>query len=72
LLTVGAGLAITHHNQSQADQSGAQAFQDKLEAERAGGSRNVAQDPNAQKREAEQKEQALKALREQQTQTQKQ
>jgi RNA polymerase sigma factor (sigma-70 family) len=68
LLAVGASLAVTHLHRSQAAQNEAQAQQSKLEAERAGLTANVAQDPNAQKLEAEQKEQEQKALREQQAQ----
>ncbi|HVV70963.1 MAG TPA: hypothetical protein VHI52_05605, partial [Verrucomicrobiae bacterium] len=56
----GAGVAIAHHSRSAGDQN--EAVQTKIEAERAGGSSNVAQDPNAEKLEDEQK-----ALREQQT-----
>ena len=63
---------VTHHIRSQADPNGEQAFQNKLEAERADGSRNVAPDPGAQKLEAEQKEKELKASRDQQAQPQKQ
>ena len=70
LLAVGAGVAITHHGRSQTqpfDGSEAQAVQEKLNAERAGGPVNVAKDPNAQKQLDEQK-----ALREQQNQAGKQ
>jgi RNA polymerase sigma factor (sigma-70 family) len=63
LVIAGAGVAIAHHNRSISDQNDAQALQNKLEAERAGGSANVAPDPNAEKLEDEQK-----ALHQQQTQ----
>jgi RNA polymerase sigma factor (sigma-70 family) len=63
LVIAGAGVAIAHHSRSVGDQNGAQAAQNKLEAERAGGTANVAPDPNAQKLEDEQK-----ALRQQQAQ----
>ena len=67
LLTAAAVVAVTHSNRAQAEQQRAQALQNKLEAERAGGAGNVTQDPNAEKLEDEQK-----ALRQQQTQTGKQ
>src|SRR5262249_24894383 len=63
MVIAGAGIAIAHHSRSTGAQSEAQALQDKLAAEREGGSLNVAQDSNAQKLEDEQK-----ALHQQQTQ----
>jgi RNA polymerase sigma factor (sigma-70 family) len=63
LLAAGASVAITHVHHALSEQDRAQALENKLEAGRAGGSANVAQDPNAQKLEAEQKEQQQKALR---------
>lgn len=69
LLAAGASLAVVHINRAQAEQERAQAFQNKLEAERSGGASNVTQDANANKLEAEQKERELKALREQQAKT---
>jgi RNA polymerase sigma factor (sigma-70 family) len=71
-LLAGASLAVAHLHHAQVRQQRAQAFQDKLEAERAGVAGNVTQDPNADKFEAEKKEQELKALREQQAQAKKQ
>jgi len=64
LLVAGAGAAITHHGHTMSDPNEAQEHQNKLAAERAGGSANVTQDPNAEKLEDEQK-----ALRRQQTQS---
>ena len=55
LVVAGAGVAITRHNRSQGEQSQAQMHEAKLQAERAGGSANVAADPNAQKKLDEQK-----------------
>jgi RNA polymerase sigma factor (sigma-70 family) len=77
VLAAGASVAITHHNRAASEQERAQAIQNKLEAERAGGAVNVSQDPNAQKLEAEQKERQQrerqqKALDEQQAQPRKQ
>ncbi len=69
LLAAGASLAVAHFNHAQAGQERAQALQNKLEAERAGGAGNVTQDPYANKREAEKKEQ--EPLREQQAQPKK-
>lgn len=63
VLAVGAGVAVTHHNRAQAEQSRAVELENKLEAERRGGAMNVSQDPNAQKLEAERKEMELKASR---------
>jgi hypothetical protein len=71
-LLAGASLAVAHLHHAQVRQQRAQAFQDKLEAERAGVAGNVTQDPNADKFEAEKKEQELKALGEQQAQAKKQ
>jgi RNA polymerase sigma factor (sigma-70 family) len=71
LLAAGASLAVVHINRAQAEQERAQALQNKLEAERSGEAGNVAQDSNANKLEAEQKEKELKALREQEAQPQK-
>lgn len=68
LLAAGASLAIAHHCRSFDNENQSRAAQEKLEAERQGGFANVAQDPNAQKLEAEQKERELKALRQQQGQ----
>jgi RNA polymerase sigma factor (sigma-70 family) len=65
LLAAGASLAVVHINRAQVERDRAQAYQNKLEAERAGGVGNVAPDPDAQKLEAEQKEKALRAQREQ-------
>ena len=65
VVIAGVGVALAHHSRSMGDQNEAQAVQNKLEAERRGGSGNVAQDPNAQKLEDEQK-----ALHQQQTQGQ--
>jgi len=72
LLAAGASLAVAHFNHAQAEPERAQALQNKLEAERAGGAGNVTQDPNANKLEAEKKEQERMALREQQAQPKKQ
>jgi RNA polymerase sigma factor (sigma-70 family) len=63
LVIAGAGVAIAHHNRATGDPNEARAHQNKLEAERAGGTANVAPDPNAQKLEDEQK-----ALQQQQAQ----
>ena len=71
LLAAGASLAVAHFNHSQAEEERAQALQNKLEAERAGVAGNVTQDPNANKLEAEKKEQERMALREQQAQPRK-
>ena len=71
-LLAGASLAVAHLHHALVRQQQAQALQEKLEAERAGVAGNVTQDPNADKFEAEKKEQELKALREQQAQATKQ
>jgi RNA polymerase sigma factor (sigma-70 family) len=63
LVIAGASVAIAHHSRLASTPNEPRALQEKLEAERAGGSVNVAQDPNAEKLEDEQK-----ALRQQQTQ----
>ena len=63
LLVAGAGVALAHHGRAISAPNDAQEHQNKLEAERAGGSVNVAQDRSAEKLEDEQK-----ALRQQQTQ----
>jgi hypothetical protein len=63
LVIAGASVAIAHHSRSASSPNEPPALQDKLEAERAGGSVNVAQNPNAEKLEDEQK-----ALRQQQLQ----
>jgi len=66
----GACVAIAHHHHRwHPQQSQAQAFEDKIQAEREGGFANVAADPNGQKLLAEQAEMAeQKALRERQNQ----
>ena len=68
LLAAGASLAIARHNRPSADENQTKALREKLEAERQGGFANVAQNPDAQKLEDEQKERELNALRQQQTQ----
>jgi RNA polymerase sigma factor (sigma-70 family) len=70
LLVAGASLAVAHLHHAQVEQERAEALQNKLEAERAGVAGNVTQNPNANKFEAEKKEQELKALREQQAKKQ--
>jgi RNA polymerase sigma factor (sigma-70 family) len=72
LLAGGATLAVAHINHAHAQQERAEALQNKLEAERAGGAGNVTQDSNANKLEAEQKEREQKALHEQQAQPKQQ
>lgn len=66
LLAVGASVAIAHYSRMLASDNRHRAFQEKLEAEHAGGSANLAADPDAQKLEAEQKELQQKALSQQQ------
>ena len=58
LLVAGVAIASTHRNGSQAKQSQAQAHEAQLQAERVGGSVNVASNPNAQKKLDEQKSSA--------------
>jgi RNA polymerase sigma factor (sigma-70 family) len=61
LLAAGASLTIAGHRRSSNNDNQVRASQEKLEAERRGGFANVAQDPNANKLEAEQKELEQKA-----------
>jgi RNA polymerase sigma factor (sigma-70 family) len=71
LLAVGASLAVAHHICYAGNENQAKAAREKLEAERQAGFANVAQDPDAQKLEAEQREKEQKALRLQQEREQR-